>query len=291
MPADEDKYPTESGRRRFVKGVVGSAALSGVATGGLTAMNWTTSSSGAGGGITTYIGIENTGGPAPRGMPLIPVEVTSAGEIQGVYPEVETRTVQGREVQVAEQELGGMTYSANWFQYCGVQTYQGIRPDADQDNLFRTTAAPGGFEWQQDIDPGTPVTLDMFEDYEDWGNGIGRSGLGKPAAAQWRSEGEGVQTMPVQVLRTPELPKMINGEGKYSEIPQSTRDFLDAATEENVMAWLDKCTHFCCVPHFKAYSSSAQFGGEDAVYCQCHQSIYDPFSPVEVRFTALPRPD
>ncbi|PSP66362.1 cytochrome B, partial [Halobacteriales archaeon QS_1_69_70] len=29
-----DKYPSDSGRRRFVKGVVGSAALSGVGVGG-----------------------------------------------------------------------------------------------------------------------------------------------------------------------------------------------------------------------------------------------------------------
>jgi Rieske Fe-S protein len=290
MPLDEDKYPTESGRRRFVKGVVGSAALSGVATGGTAAVNMATSAAGAGGGITQYIAIENTAGPAPRGMPMIPLEINSAGEIKGVWPEVQTVERQGRQIQIAEQDVGGVTYSSAWFQYCGVQTYAGTEPGADLDNFFRATPAPAAFEWQQDVEPGTKLTIDMFDDYETWGNGIGRSGLGKPAAGSWRSQGDGVQTMPIQVLRTPELPKMINGEGKYSEIPPGVRDFLDAATAQNTMAWLDKCTHFCCVPHFKAFEGSSKFGGEDAVYCQCHQSVYDPFSPVQKTFTALPRP-
>jgi len=287
MPQDEDKYPTESGRRRFVKGVVGSAALSGVATGGLATVNWTTSAAGAGGGITEYVAIQNTGGPAPRGMPIVPITI-DGGEIKGVYPEVSTRTVQGREVKIAEEEIGGMNYSIDWFQYCGIQTVAGLQPDADQDNVIRAASSP--FEWQSDMEAGDPITLDMFDDYREWGNGIGQSGLGKPAACRWRSEGD-VSSMPVQVLRTPELPKMVNGEGKYSDIPGRVRNFLDAATEENVMAWLDKCTHFCCVPHFKAFAGSADFDGEDGVYCQCHQSVYDPFSPVIRRFTALPRPN
>ena len=290
MPLDEDKYPTESGRRRFVKGVVGSAALGGVATGGTAAINLTTSSTGAGGGITRYVAIENTAGPAPRGMPMIPIEITSAGELKGYWPEVKEVTEQGRTFSVAEEDIGGITYSSSWFQYCGVQTYAGAQPDADQDNFFRATAAPGELTWQSEVETGEVLTVDMFDDYEEWGNGIGQSGLGKPAAGSWRSEGDDVQTMPIQVLRTPELPKMINGEGKYSEIPQEVRSFLDAATEQNFMAWLDKCTHFCCVPHFKAYPGSEKFNGQDGVYCQCHQSVYDPFSPVQVTFTALPRP-
>ena len=36
---------------------------------------------------------------------------------------------------------------------------------------------------------------------------------------------------------------------------------------------------------------SANFGAENDVYCQCHQSIYDPFSIVKKSFVALPRPE
>ncbi|MEF8974717.1 MAG: ubiquinol-cytochrome c reductase iron-sulfur subunit [Halapricum sp.] len=287
MAANDDKYPSESGRRRFVKGVVGSAALGSVATGTAATVDMATSAAGAGGGITEYFAIENTDGPAPRGMPIIPIEINSDDEIYGVWPEVETVNRQGRQVAVAETDIGGTTYSSTWFQYCGVQTYEGIQPDADQDNAFRS--AGGTYDWQDDIDDGTVMTVDMFDDYEEWGNDIGQAGLGKPAVANWRSDGD-VQTIPVQVLRSPEVSKMIDGEGKYSSLSGQARSFLEAATQNDVMAWLNKCTHFCCVPGFKAYGGSASFGGEDSVYCQCHQSIYDPFSPVKKTFTALPRP-
>jgi len=293
MPLDEDKYPGETGRRRFVKGVVGSAALASVGTGGAAAINTTTAASGGGGGPTQYVAIENTDGPAGRGMPIIPIEINDSGEIRGVFPEVSTETVGGITQQVAETDMGGITYSSQWFQYCGVESYEGIQPDADADNMMRSTAAPA-YEWQSELEGGDVLTVDMFDDYEEWGNGIGRSGLGKPASARWRSEAEGVTTIPVQVLRSPEVSKMVNGEDgfrDYSQIPESIRSFLDAATEQNVMAWINKCTHFCCVPGYKQLEGSASFGGSNGVYCQCHQSIYDPFSPTQVQFVARPRPE
>ena len=84
-----DKYPSDSGRRRFVKGVVGSAALSGVGVSGAAAVNLTTQPSGGGGGPTEFVGLTLRGGPAPRGMPYIPVEIDDAGDIRGVWPEAE----------------------------------------------------------------------------------------------------------------------------------------------------------------------------------------------------------
>jgi len=281
MPADEDKYPTESGRRRFVKGVVGSATLASVGTGGAAAIGTATSSTGAGGGITQYMAIENTDGPAPRGMPIVPLTI-DGGELKGVWPEVKEVTEGGRTIQVAEQDIGGVTYSSQWFQYCGVQTYPGVRPDEDQNNTFRVASGAGNtYEWMSDLETGEPLTVDMFDDYEEWGNGIGRSGLGKPAVGTWRSEDvEPQSTMPVQVLRSPKIEQMAQED-----------EFVDAATEQGFMAWLNKCTHFCCVPGFKSLEGSANFGAEDRVYCQCHQSVYDPFSPVSKSFVALPRPE
>jgi Rieske Fe-S protein len=278
-----DKYPPESGRRRFVKGVVGSSALSAVAAGGGMAINTATSQPGVGGGSVTYVGIQNTAGPAPRGLPLVPIRITDDGHLAGRWPDVETITRRdGTEVKLARTELGGLTYDTRWFQFCGVQSYKGAQPDADADNLFKTK---GGYEWTKDLERGAPVPVDAFSDYEEWGNGIGQDGLGKPLNVKWRTVSDG-RPLPVEVLRTPELPKMIAGEGRYSSLSQTVRDFLDAATEEHFMAWIDKCTHFCCTPGFK---TSEYEGAADAVYCQCHQSIYDPFSPVEQQFVALPR--
>jgi Rieske Fe-S protein len=281
--ADPDKYPPANGRRRFVKGVVGSAAVSSIVAAGGTVVQSATSNQGIGGGSTRYVGIQNTQGPAPRGLPLVPVEINDDGVLEGRWPSVETvETRDGTEYKVAREQLGGIEYSSKWFQYCGVQSFAGTQPDADADNRFLNK---GGYSWASDIELDAPVTVDQFDDYEEWGNGFGQDGLGKPLNVKWRDTEDG-RAMSVEVLRTPELPKMIAGDGEYSILSAEVREFLDAATEQNFMAWLDKCTHFCCTPGFK---TSDYEGAADGVYCQCHQSVYDPFRPVKREFVALPR--
>ena len=282
MPLDEDKYPAETGRRRFVSGVVGSAALSAVGVGGAAATDSLTSSSGEGGGTTNFVAVENIDGPAPRGMPIIPIEI-NGGELSGLWPEYDEEAG----VAIARDFGGsGIDYSSAWFQYCGIQSSSGIYPQADADTLFLNN--PGSFDWQSDVEQDAPLTVDMFDDYESWGNGIGTAGLGKPASAVWRQTEDG--GVPVQVIRSVEVEKMANGEGEYSDLPGSVQSFISAATDQGFIAWLNKCTHFCCVPGFKTQEGSANFGGANAIYCQCHQSVYDPFSPVLTQFVALPRP-
>ncbi|MWG33307.1 Rieske 2Fe-2S domain-containing protein [Halomarina oriensis] len=279
--ADDDKYPNETGRRRFVKGVVGAGALAAVGTGGAAAVGTATNRSGSGGGITSFRGIENTDGPAPRGMPIVPVEVGDDGVISGVWPEVQEVDEGGQTIQVAEMDIGGVTYSTEWFQYCGVQTYEGIEPGYESDNILRSAPSPPpAYTWQTEAySGGDPLNIADFEDYRTYGNGIGSSGLGKPAMATWRSQ-DTESTIPVQVLRSPRVEEMAQND-----------EFVAAATDQGVMAWLDKCTHFCCVPAFKGYEGSAGFDAEDRVYCQCHQSVYNPFSIVESSFVSLPRPE
>jgi Rieske Fe-S protein len=219
-------------------------------------------------------------------MPIIPIEISSGGEIGGLWPEVEEVSSGGQTTYIAETDVGGFTYSSSWFQYCGVQSYASAQPRTDADNRF--LAKPGTYEWQSDQERGAPLTVSDFSDYRQWGNGIGKSGLGKPAMAEWRQNEEG-RPLPVQLVRSPEVPKMVNGEGKYSEIPSNVRSYIEAATAENFIAWMDKCTHFCCVP--QGFKTTTDAGAENAVYCQCHQSVYDPFSPVQGQFIALPRPE
>ena len=281
MPGEDDKYPESTGRRRFVKGVVGSASLAGVGTATAAGLNSATNPSGAGGGITQYMAIENTAGPAPRGMPQIPVEIDSEGYLRGVWPEVKTVTEQGREIQVAETQMGGVTYSSEWFQYCGVQTNSGLKPDADQDSYFRYISN-SKFDWQNsDVEQGQKIHVDDFDDYDTWGNSIGRAGLGKPAQATWRSQDvPASDTIPVQVIRSERVEQMAQ-----------SNEWLSASTEEGFIANLNKCTHFCCVPSFKGLEGSAGANAENMIYCQCHQSVYDPFNIVKKSFVALPRPD
>jgi Rieske Fe-S protein len=284
MPLDEDKYPEQTGRRRFVKGVVGSAALASVGAGTAASINTATSAPGAGGGTTEFVGIELISGPAPRGMPIVPIEITDEGVLQGKWPEVQEVDQGGKTVTVAQEDVGGVTYSSSWFQYCGVQQYSGTAPDIEANNEF--LVKPGTYDWLGDLETGEPFTVDDFSDYEEWTNDYGSPGDGKPGMADWRSTADG-RPMPVQVLRSPEVPKLANGEGKYSSLSADVLSFVDAATEESFIAWMDKCTHFCCVP---GYRTSDFNNGGDKVYCQCHQSLYDPFSPVKEQFVALPRP-
>lgn len=280
MSSNEDKYPIESDRRRFVKGVVGASAIAGIGSTGAAAVNTATPPTGSGGGITPFMGIEKTGGPAPRGMPVIPVEIDDDGTIRGRWPEVVEESVQGQTEYLAQEELGGITYSSQWFQYCGKQTSPALLPQADQDNRFLSSAeAP--YEWQSDLEEGEPLNIEHFDDYKEWGNEIGSAGVGKPASATWRSDGlESANTLTVIVIRS-----------QLVEEKAQDDEFLEAATQDGVFAYLNVCTHFCCVPGFKVSESAERFGEGNVIYCQCHASRYDPFTILEQSFLSFPQPD
>ena len=221
---------------------------------------------------------------------MIPVRIDDNGDLMGHWPAVKEVTQGGQTVTIAEEELGGQTYSNQWFQYCGVETYPGVNPEADQDNYFRYAGDPF-YDWQrEDVSSGDTANVSDFSDYESWGNDVGKSGLGKPAIVTWRSQGVSDElTIPVQIIRIPpdDLEQM------RGELDDAMTTWIDAAMPEDdtFIAWLDKCTHFCCVPQFKGLKGSANFGAEDRVYCQCHQSVYNPYSPTEEQFTAFPRPE
>ncbi|EMA66543.1 menaquinol--cytochrome-c reductase [Halorubrum aidingense JCM 13560] len=273
-----DKYPAESGRRRFVKGVVGGAALAGVGAMGSATVNTLTTAGGVGGGSTIAMSIAHTGGPAPRGLPQIPLRVTDDGYIEGIWPETTTITQEGQEIEVAQEELGGRTYAGEWFQYCGVESQENIEPNFESDNLFR--AATGSYEWQDETyDAGDRIHIDDFDDYTEWGNGIGTDGAGKPASVRWRSEDSDANLNAV-VIRSEQIEQAAEND-----------EWLSASTDQGFLAYLNVCTHFCCIPGYKQLAESARYDAADGTYCVCHQSVYDPFTIEESLFIARPRPD
>lgn len=281
---DNDKYPVESDRRRFVKGVVGSAALAGIGTVSAVTVDSLTTPGGRGGGATMYRGIERVGGPAPRGMPQIPLELDDEGYVRGVWPEVEYVEEDGVEVPVAEQEydVGGdtVTYSTTWYQYCGSQTSPALEPDADRDNYFRYADATQ-IDWQsEEVSGGDKVHIDDFDDYDDWDTEVGDAGAGKPALVNWRSEDlEPRNRLPVLLIRS----TMIEESAQEDE-------WIEQTSAEGFLANLNQCTHYCCVPGFRVLREADQYDAENKVYCNCHQSVYDPFTIAEQQFVSLPRP-
>ncbi len=276
--SESDKYPAESGRRRFVKGVVGGAALAGVGAAGSATINSLTTAGGVGGGQTVAMTIAHVTGPAPRGLPQIPVRVNDDGFIEGIWPEVQTVEEAGIEFEVAREELGGRTYAGEWFQYCGVESQENIEPGFESDNIFR--ASPGTYDWQDETyDAGDRIRAADFDDYDTWGNGIGNDGVGKPATATWRSE-DADSDLNAVVIRSPRI-----------EEAAQEDEWIDASTDQGFMAYLNVCTHFCCIPGYKELEESARYDVADGAYCVCHQSGYDPFTLEEALFVARPRPD
>ena len=273
-----DKYPTESGRRRFVKGVVGGATLAGVGAMGSATVNTLTTAGGVGGGQTVAMTIEHTGGPAPRGLPQIPVRVDDDGFIEGIWPEVQTIEDEGFEIEVAREELGGRTYAGEWFQYCGIESQENVRPNFESDNIFR--ANPGTYDWQDETyDAGDRIHIDDFDDYDTWGNNVGNDGVGKPASTTWRSE-DADASLNAVVIRSERIEEAAEDD-----------EWLAASTDQGFMAYLNVCTHFCCIPGYKELEESARYSAEDGAYCVCHQSTYDPFTLEEALFIARPRPE
>ena len=132
MPLDEDKYPAETGRRRFVTGVVGSAALSSVGVGGAAAMDAVTDAAGEGGGTTNFVAVENVSGPAPRGMPVIPIEINN-GELSGLWPELDEDAA----VALASDFGGaGSRYPPVPVHQPGFQSSSNLYPPADAQTPF-----------------------------------------------------------------------------------------------------------------------------------------------------------
>jgi len=225
--------------------------------------------------------IEKTGGPAPRGLPQVPVEVTDDGYIRGIWPETQTITQEGQEIQVAQEQLGGKTYTGAWYQYCGVESQENIEPDYEaEDNLFR--AAPGKYDWMDEVyDEGERIHIDDFDDYDEWGNGIGDDGVGKPASVTWRSQ-NAETALNVNVIIRRRIEEAVENSGD---------EWLEASTDQGFVAYLNVCTHFCCIPDYKVLEESARYDAANGVYCVCHQSVYNPFTLEEALFIARPRPD
>ncbi len=192
-----------------------------------------------------YIAAKKVGGPAPRGIPLLPLEVGDDGVIRG------SPTLDGESV-------------LDWYKYCGHEGAPGLQEAYEGDEVLRYFVVPS--KLAQGFDPwygdriGEPVKAEHFEEMD------------RGAAVQWRSQGEeGANIISATIIKT--SPERHAFEG----VPQDL--VMEAGLEDGFVAFVSFCTHFCCVPGWKEAEDQARARGAwDDLYCTCHHSIYDPFT-------------
>jgi len=166
--------------------------------------------------------IEKTGGPAPRGLPQVPWKSPTTGISAGSGPKRRPSRRRAKRSRSHRSSSAGKTYTGAWYQYCGVESQENIEPDYEaEDNLFR--AAPGKYDWMDEVyDEGERIHIDDFDDYDEWGNGIGDDGVGKPASVTWRSQ-NAETALNVNVIRSSRIEEAVENSGD---------EWLEASTDQ-----------------------------------------------------------
>jgi Rieske Fe-S protein len=280
-------------RRAFVKGCIAAAGVGAAAAAGVSMAAPAIIPRPAPQPYVNYYGLHVVGGPAPRGIPLVPLKL-----VDGVF--FGNPAVNGP---------GGINV-LNWYNYCGHGTAPGLAPNFKSTNqmtyyissdLLAQVEAQGVSVWFKDL-VGQPVKASDF-----------KPGYG--AGFIWRSENQTSENYlkgmiirgPRETVFTPqdplfEPPLGPNGKPHYikgakaipdPDWPTVRKDFLYIGPEGSFVAVNDICTHFCCVPGWKTapFSKSVadtinthRVSGEDIggvawdrMYCPCHGSVYDPW--------------
>ncbi|MDX1610937.1 MAG: hypothetical protein R3185_01125 [Candidatus Thermoplasmatota archaeon] len=212
----------------------------------------------------TYPGIHvMEGSPAPYGLPVIPLEITSSGDLIG-------------RPDAAENQL-------SWYKYCSHERAPGTEPSFESDNLLSYFVTEEkihkGFDaWYKDL-IGETINVEDFPDSEPLDKFSEFPGVG--AAFKWRSEG----VDPEDTIT-----------GIVTKMPADALSFGSRVTEPQKQEWLDTwfplnpnddserfvascsfCTHFCCVPGFHESELAISSGYGQTIFCTCHLSRYDPF--------------
>lgn len=245
-------------RRSFVKaslgaGVLGAGAAAAYGMGKPLALTGGTQAV-----KVEFLGAKRVGGPAPRGLPILPLELDSEGNIIG---------------QIVETD-GGLT-NLDWYQYCGHEDAPGLQAEVNfPDNLVRYFITPDkiaqGFNpWYADL-VGNPMNVNDFPD------------VGFGAAGNWRSEGQtGAGIITAIVVNVGKDLDNVGGTGNkltFEDADQWADPVRAQVEETGLLGFVSFCSHFCCVPGWKEADKSLADSKNawDTLFCTCHFSVYDP---------------
>lgn len=254
-------------RRSFVKACVGVAGAGALAATGISMAATLAIPRSPGGGVIDYYGAHKVAGPAPRGVPYIPVTVNAAGEFEGL-PLIRRGN---EEINVLE-----------WYKYCGHAGAPGLRQGWTDDNRLYYFIAEEKLHsitpWFNDL-LGQPIRPEHFP-----APGFGASFI-------WRSQGQtGANIITGVLIRNRVDEFVLQATAVAPARPlRDDADFQfvrDNIFHEGYVGVSTYCTHFCCIPGYREAEALARpRGGWDSMFCTCHNSVYDQREPVLYGFS------
>lgn len=236
-------------RRTFVRRAVGTAAFGAAGAVGLGTVAPLSTTIGIKIPRFPYFGAKIIGGPAPKGIPIIPVKVAENGNIEGIPSHLD------------------------WYKYCSHDEAPGLEDGFTDDNklyYFQNQEKIHVAE-QQGIDLWYKNKLDSplkVSDFTEYGRG---------APFKWRSQGQ-VDNNIVTGIAIKVRPEQVKGLAEAEELMGGP--FID----QDIIAFCSFCAHFCCVPGYKESKDADARGFWETMFCTCHGSAYDPLDLEQYQF-------
>lgn len=251
--------PEGMGRRQFVKTAMGVAVVGavGTTTAGLVVP---LSTSRLKIRRFPYLGAKKVGGPAPQGIPLIPLKVKD-GFVEGV-PELKN---------------AGVNHNLDWYKYCAHEGAPGLEADFTADNVLRYFNNPAKVKTAEKELGRSLWYADKLDQKIEVAH-FTEVGMGAPF--RWRSEGQEQNNIVTGIVIRVDPEKV---GGKRAE-PGKKFIGKDEESGAAFIAFCSFCAHFCCVPGFKESKIPLDKGLFEKIYCTCHDSVYDPLNIHEYTF-------
>lgn len=293
-PRDPFAPPEKKGidRRTFVKTAMGAAALGAVstATAGLVVPLSTS------GGLNIrrfpYLGAKKIAGPAPQGIPLVPLTVNAEGYVEGV-PLVELGPDNQDQFRgLAAEKVGPMPAEGQpdnrpsminfleWYKYCGHDKSPAFKPAFTDDNVLRYFNNPGKVTTAEEElgkrlwyagKLNQRVHVDDFRDLP----------VDEGAPFRWRSEELLGNDIVTGIIIKVDPEAMGGAAEEVKAFMASSTDPANPEAPKDLVAFCSYCAHFCCVPGYKESKipRDKKYRGQNLfnkIYCTCHDSVYDP---------------
>lgn len=258
-------------RRSFVKACVTTAGVGALAASGLGMAAGLAIPRKPGLPPVRYFGANRVAGPAPRGIPYIPIAV-------------EGDTFIGKP-EIPHYEAGKPPINAlDWYKYCGHSGAPGLAKDFTKDNALTYLAKE---EYEHAITPWFKPYLDQHIKPSQFpADGFG-------AAFRWRSDGQqGANVITGVIIRIRESDVKQVSAAVPPGKPISEDEFqwvlenIFAKHEGKLYAAVSSfCTHFCCAPGYRESEALARpRAAWDNIFCTCHNSNYNFREPVAFSF-------